>query len=442
LKSKLAYSVGAVAAALSSQAFAAYIIFFYVDIIKLPPYLAAIGMVIFAVWNAINDPIAGFVSDHTHSRWGRRIPYIAFGAIPLGLVYFLLWSPPFTGLNQVGLLFVYFVSTICLFDLFYSFTFINWSALYPEMFTTLKERSTVNALRQTFVFIGFIFGVALPPAIYSSFGWPAMGAIFGFIIAVCLLISLLGSREHIQYSREKQLALWPSIVATFKNRSFMTFVFANLFAQTAFLMVLASLPFFGKYILDVAPVDITVVLAIAFLIALPMLYVWRYVSVKLGAKKTFMAAVLVTGLSLLPLFLVRSIDEVMLPTIFIASGIAGILMMVDIILSDIIDEDELHTGTRREGMYFGIHAFILRFSLGLQGLVMAGVFIFTTYNPYVYTQTREFVTGLRWLIAGFPALALILSFVIISYYPLVGKTTFKKLHKDLEKLHDKKGVND
>ena len=138
---KFAYSFGAVATALSYQAFSTYIIFFYVDVVKLPPYLAAIAMMIYAVWNAINDPLAGYISDHTRSKWGRRIPYIAFGAIPFGLVYFLLWTPPFWDFTQVTLLFFYFLVFICLFDGFYTFTVLNWASLFPEMFSGLKERA-------------------------------------------------------------------------------------------------------------------------------------------------------------------------------------------------------------------------------------------------------------------------------------------------------------
>src|SRR3989339_979284 len=133
---KLAYSSGAVATALSYQAFTTYVIFFYVDGLKFPPYLAAIAILIYGIWNAINDPLMGYISDHTHSRWGRRVPYIAFGAIPFGLAYFLIWVPPFDSINQLGLLFTYFVLALCLFDGIYTMTVLNWAALFPEMFTT------------------------------------------------------------------------------------------------------------------------------------------------------------------------------------------------------------------------------------------------------------------------------------------------------------------
>ena len=220
---KLAYSFGAVATALSYQSFSTYIIFFYVDIMKLPVYLAGIAMLIYAVWNGLNDPLAGYLSDITRTRWGRRIPYLAAGAIPFGIIFFLLWVPPFGRIDQVSLLFLYFLFMICLFDGFYTVTILNWASLFPEMYPSLPERTQVNAYRQSFGMLGLLIGIALPPLIYGAWGWGWMGACFGALISVALLIALWGSHERKEFSRDRALPLFPAFKATFKNRSFMTF---------------------------------------------------------------------------------------------------------------------------------------------------------------------------------------------------------------------------
>jgi GPH family glycoside/pentoside/hexuronide:cation symporter len=438
---KLEYSFGAIATALSYQAFSTYIIFFYVDVVKLPAYLAAIGMLIYALWNAVNDPIAGFISDHTHTRWGRRIPYIAFGAIPFALIYFLIWTPPFTEYSQVFWLFLYFVGFICLFDGFYTVTILNWASLYPEMFQTLKERSEVNAYRQSFGMVGLVLGIAIPPLIYGTLGWGVMGAIFGVIIAVSLLIALRGSFEHKVYSQEKQLSLSKSFKATLKNRSFLTFVFANLFVQFTFTIILASIPFFAKYVLDEGAAGTAAILAAAFVTAIPMLYVWEKLTIKFGAKRCFMATMLLLASFLFPLFFVKTFLAAIINSMLIGIGLAGFILLADIIISDIIDEDETNTGTRREGMYFGANAFITRFAIGLEAFCMGIVFVVTSYNPYIFTQTREYLAGLRWLIAGFPMIAMLLAFVIMWFYPLSGKK-LDELRQKIADLHAKKGVKD
>ena len=437
---KLAYSFGAIATTLSYQAFATYIIFFYVDIVKLPAYLAAIAMMIYAVWNAINDPLVGYLSDHTHSKWGRRIPYIAFGAIPFGLVYFFLWIPPFTDIGQVIPLFLYFLFCICFFDGFYTITVLNWSSLYPEMFPSLKERSQVSAFRQTFGMLGLLLGIAVPPIIYGAVGWGMMGAIFGTIISFSLLISLWGSKEHAVYSKEKQLALWPSIKATFKNRSFLTFVFSNLFVQYTFIMVLASIPFFAKYVLDIGSYETAAILAAALVAAIPMLYLWEFFTNRFGAKECFMASIMLMGASLIPLFFVQTFLACLISAVFIGIGLAGFILIADIIISEVIDEDETKTGTRREGIYFGVNTFVARFAIALEAASMGLIFSLTGYNPYVYTQPASFLSGLRWLIAGFPLVALIFAFVILWFFPLSGRR-LEKMEANVEKIHIKKGVN-
>jgi len=413
---KLSYSFGAVATALSYQAFSTYIIFYYIDVMKLPAQLAALGMVIYGLWNAVNDPIFGFISDHTRSKWGRRIPYIALGAVPFGIAYYFLWVAPFADYTQTTQLFYYFVTMICLFDGFYTVTVLNWAALFPEMFPSLAERSEVNAYRQSFGMLGLILGIALPPVIYSNLGWHWMGAIFGSLISVSLLIALRGCRENMVFREKKQLALWPALKATFKNRSFLTFVFSNLFVQYTFTLILASIPFFAKYVLDVDPMQTMAIFGAAFLVAIPMLFVWSNLSVRFGAKRCFMTTILLLMLFLFPLFYVKTFLAALVASAFLGIGLAGFILIVDLLIAEVIDEDEVNTGTRREGMYFGMNAFVTRFAIGLEAFSMGAVFVFYNYNPFVFTQSQEFLKGLRLLIAGLPMIALSLAWLIILFY--------------------------
>jgi glycoside/pentoside/hexuronide:cation symporter, GPH family len=436
---KLAYSAGGLAQALSFQIFSTYVIFFYVDVMKLSPYLAGIGVMIYGVWNAVNDPLFGFLSDRTRSRWGRRVPYIAAAALPLGLVYFLLWVPPFRGLDQATLLFVYFVVMICLFDGFYSMAVVNWLALFPEMFPGIKERAQVNSYRQVFAMLGLLCGVLIPPLIYNSLGWGWMGAIFGLIVALALLIALWGSHERHGYDADRPLPFWPALKATLRNGSFLTFVSANLFIQYAFITILAAMPFFAKYVLKVGPEWTALILAAAFLTMIPMFFVWRRLTVRFGEKQCLLAAMALLAAALAPLFYVSDPLSVLALAVLIGAALAGFLQIIDILIADIIDEDETRTGVRREGAFFGMNAFLCRFAIGLEALSMSGVFILTGYNPYIYTQPREFQFGLRCLLAGLPIVALVLAMVIFIFYPLAGRK-LDELRARMAEMHRKKGV--
>ena len=417
---KLAYSCGALATAVPYQIFSTYVLFYYVDVLKLPVYLAGIGMLIFAFWNAVNDPLFGYLSDSTRSRWGRRRPYLAVGAIPLGLSFVALWFAPFTGLGEVNLLFAYFLIAICLFDGIYSLTAINWSALFPEMFRTLAERAQVNAFRQSISLVGLLIGITVPPLIYSVYGWGVMGLVFGLITVLAVLAALAGSFERPEEQAAKPLGLWTSLKTTFQDRSFLIFVLANFFVQYSFITILASLPFFAKYVLQAGPEEVTSILAAAFLTAVPMLFVWRSLTTRWGAKYCFMASMLCLALALLPLFFVATVGQAVIAACFIGGALAGFVLIADLLISDIIDEDAVRTGTRRSGIFFGMNAFITRFAIALETFSLSTIFILSGYSPYIFTQPRSFAIGLRWLLAGCPSLALLLAFVIMSRYPLAG----------------------
>lgn len=437
---KLAYSLSAFAAALAYQSFAIYLIFFYVDVMKLPPSLAAIGMMIFGVWNAINDPLFGFISDHTRTRWGRRIPYIAFGLLPFGLCYFLLWIPGFRELNQSFQLFLYFLAVICLFDGFYSMIAINLSALYPEMFNNLKERAEVNSMRQAFWMVGIGVGMIFPPLIYSRWGWWWLGVIFAPIITLCFLVALWGCRENLVYSQEPQPGFVDSIRATFKNYPFWLFATADLLTQYALTMVLASFPFYSKYVLQLKTEQTVSFMALAFLAAILSLQIWRRLLLRYGTRRCWWVALLLLMVALFPCLFAQDLNPILISVFLIGIGLGGVLLLEDILLSDIIDADEIITGKRREGAYFGINNFVNRMAILLEAVSFGGVFMLTGYNRFIFSQPREFIFGLRLLIAAFPIVALLLAFVLVFFYPLYGKK-LEEMNIKLLEIHRQKGVN-
>ena len=413
---KIGYSIGALALGFAAQVFSAYVIFFYVDVNKLPVYLAGTAMLIYAGWNAASHPLAGFLSDWTRSRRGRRRSYLAAALLPFGLVFYLLWVPPFLGLEQYKFLFAYFLLMICLFDGLYAVIGINWSSLFPEMFRSLKERLEVNSYRQTFGLLGLMFGLALPPLFYGVWGWGWLGALGGLAIMLGLLLVLFASGERQESGREKRLPLRQALKATLTNGSFLIFAAANFFVQFSLLTLLAAIPFFAKYVISANTQLVAVVLAAACCSAVIALFLWRLLAVRIGAKRVFLSALLLLAAVLQPLFLITSPGLILLDALLIGAALAGYLLAGDVLIAEIIDEDETRTGERREGAYFGTNTLISRLAAGLQAVGLSVVFVFCGYNPYVYTQPRGFETGLRLLIAGLPAAALLLGALIFLFW--------------------------
>ena len=414
------YCLGSFTAALLGQAFSSWAQLYYVDVLKLPLVLYGTGMTIYGIWNAINDPLAGQWSDRTRTRWGRRIPFILFGTIPFCAIFVLVWTVPQSVQASTSSLFAYFLGIAFLFDGLFTVVILNWTALFPEMYPSLGERSSVSATRQALAIVGMIVGMALPPTIRDLVGWAGMGIIFGALGLAAMFLSLLGSKERPEFSAEQGLPIAEAFKYTFVNRSFLTFVIMNLFVQFTFVLLPATLPFFCKYVLGLSDAQNTLVLAPIFIVALPMVWVWGRVTNRLGPRRASMLAVAVFAISLAPFAFVNSLATVMIATAFTGVGLAGVLVLVDVLIADVIDEDEINTGARREGAYFGANAFVMRFSVSLEAIAFSVVMGTHGYNPLLDVQPASVAPGLRFLMTIVPLVSLAIAMIALYLYPIDG----------------------
>ncbi|MCL5677131.1 MAG: MFS transporter [Firmicutes bacterium] len=413
------YSMGNLSSGLAGQAVGTFAIFYYTDRLHVPVELISLAMVLYGIWNAINDPLFGQISDRTRTRWGRRIPYVRFLSLPLAVAFALLWMPPFRAGSAMPL-FWYYIVMMFLFDSLFTFVILNWTALFPEMYSSLEERTRVSAWRQVLGIVGMVLGIAVPPLIYGTLGWPAMGLIFGVFIALGLMLSLAGSHENPEFAAEPALPFGQALKATFANWSFLSYVLASMMIQFTFTMLTATLPFYAKYVLGVSEAQTSLLLGAIFAVALPMIYVWSRLTTRYGARRALILAVLAYGLLLIPLLFVHNLLQAVLTTALLGIGIAGILLLLDVLIADVIDEDELKTGVRREGMYFGVNGFLIRLGISLQAVMMGFVLKRTGYNPALAMQPAAAVWGLRVLVGVIPIVGLLIALALLRAYPLDG----------------------
>jgi GPH family glycoside/pentoside/hexuronide:cation symporter len=455
-KQKLAYSLGSLGTALSLQVFVGYIQFLYIDIFGLSAGLIGAGWALYGLWNAVNDPLAGQWSDQTRTRWGRRIPWIVGLALPLAVCFAFLWLPPAGWLGSAGRvapalcdgsaasflraecalfavsspLFLYFMGMVLVFDLLWTIVVLNWTALYPEMYPGESERAEVSAYRQVFGLIGALVGTAAPPLIVGL-TWPGdkrllMAVTFAAITGATLFISVWGAKEKPEFS-ENSLPLIPALKATFASRAFRWYVLGNLFNQFAFQMLTVTWPFYSKYVLQITAGQQSLFLAVVFVGAIPFLALWTWLVNRLGSRNALILSNLVFAVGVTPLLVVQQFGWALAAGGVMAVGLAGLLMIPDINLADVIDEDELATGVRREGMYFGMNGFLIRFAFTLQGLLTGAVLTATHYinppDPNVFTpQPLSALWGLRGLMAFGPVVGSLLCAWAMWVYPLHSHT--------------------
>ena len=451
------YSSGSLATAVSYQAFATYIQFLYIDTFGLKAAWVGIVWSIYGLWNAINDPLAGYLSDRTHTRWGRRIPWIAGLFIPLSVTFYFLWVPPGPMLEMPGVpLLLYFLFFVLVFDLLWTLVVMNWTALFPEMVPDEKMRAGVSAYRQVFSLIGLLIGVALPPIIAGE-DWGSASSVallIAVVTAVFFGLSLLGSRERPEFQEDEPLGFRDSIRATMTNKNFLFFLATNLMVQFVFLALTSTVPFYAKYVLDIQS-DVTVagvtldvglqnslLLGVAFIVALPAMSLWTAVSRRTGSWHALRICCLTSAASLLLFFLPSTFYGGVAATAVFGLSFAGLLMLTDLLIADMVDADELDTGARREGLYFGMNGFIIRFAFTIQGIITATILTMSGYiaptDAVLYpAQPAAAVLGFRVMIAGIPALAMVAAYFLLKGYKLHGER-LEEVQAQVTALHAKK----
>ncbi|MFC7878125.1 MFS transporter [Isoptericola sp. NPDC057391] len=415
----VAYGASAFPANLMLQTFSAFVVFFYVDHLGVPAGWVAGAMVAHGVLNAVLNPVVGAASDRRRTRWGRRVPWIVLGVVPLVVSFALVWAPP--PLPPAGLV-VWFLLVVAVFDVAYVAVVLNVSALFPEIFRTTAERARGNSPRQLFALVGMILGTAGAPLLYDTIGWAGMGVALAVVCAGFFAWSLLGMVERdadaAVRARESAVGLRDQLRYTFANRAFVTYVLGSLLLQSTTAVLPAGVPFYVKYTVGGTDADATLLLAPIFVAAIPAIWGWSWVVRRLGPRTTMLAVVAVYGLATCLYLLPTTVLGAAAAGLAVGLGVAGLMQVLEVALGQVIDDDQRRTGLRREGMYFGANGFVVRGSVVVQAVVVAGVLAASGYVEGAATQVPQVATGIRLLIGGVPVVLALLAFVCFWLYPL------------------------
>ena len=394
---------------------------YYVDHLKVDPVKFAALMSAFAFYNAIDNPLIGYMSDRTRTRWGRRIPYLLFAALPSLVCLALLFNAPFDALHDQTALLWYFGVLWVLWETTGTMTGSGYLSLLPEMFRTYPERTDVAVKMNVVQVVGLLIGLALPPLLAAKIGWGAMALLFA-LIAAAAIYGGVGALFEQPRPAAPALPLWSALRSTFTNRSFLTVVTAQTMRFVATGALAAGMGFFVKYSLGLeGGLNTTLLLAAAFVTAGACLWPWRqFVAQRYGARTTLLLAFLISGLAVVPLLFVQTFTAALAVTVLFGVGLSGMILMGDVIMGDVIDEDELRTGQRREGSYYGLAGLITT----LSGAVVAAAFGWVSqrygYDPKLAVQPASVAEGFRLFMTVPALLGCALAVALLLLYPLHG----------------------
>ncbi len=328
----------------------------------------ALMLAIYAFIDAADNPIYGFLSDRTRSRWGRRRPWltIATPLLVIGLIFF--YNPPAFLAGQS--LVVYFMLFYMLTGTLDSVLNANYAALFPELFRGDENRAKTNALRQAFQLVAMIISIALTPLVTSKLGYGLTSILYGLLAGAAILYMTFTSREVAIGAEEPKPELLSSLWALFKNLKFWVAGVAGAFYSAAMSLSLAAMPFFIKYTLRLPDSQTFLVMAPVLLVAIACVAIWVQLVKKFGLMRIWRISLLALAMTYIPLYFAKDLSIAVLGSALLGLAYAGVLTTNDLIGAKIMDEDTQKYGLRREGIISNAMGFMNR----LNGLFTGAAF--------------------------------------------------------------------
>jgi len=419
---KLIYGVGDVGNAVANSAIQFFLMIFYTDAALVAPALAGSALLVGKIWDAVNDPLFGWVSDRTTSRFGKRRVYMIFGALPLAVAIALLWFVP-AGLSDTWV-FVWIAFSFMLFDTMWTLTNVPYYALTAELTDDYDERASLTAFRMVLGVPAYIVGAALTPAIVGLFatkraGYGAIGIIYGALAALVLLIAAAGLRERKRVSESRcQTPPFRTFLGAFRNRPFVRLMGAYLTANSAFALLKTMMAYFLTYQLGMED-QVPVVMLLMLVFVGLSLFPWKMVSDRWNKGPAYALGLTIGGLAVAFTFLLP--HE---PTgwVYPIAAVAGIGFSVNWVfpwamVPDVVEYDRLETGEHRGGMYYGVWGLAVKVSEAL-GITASGwVLQLFGYVPNVEQSARTLL-GIRLFFGPVPALFFALALPLLIWYPI------------------------
>lgn len=461
LSTQLAYGAGDLGPAITANLLAFFLLYFFTNVAGLNAGLAGSVLLIGKVWDAVNDPIVGMLSDRTRSgRWGRRYPWILWGAIPFGITFLMQWAVPRFGdgaANQWGL-FAYYVVVAILFNTCYTAVNLPYTALTPELTQDYNERTRLNSFRFAFSIGGSILSLLLAQVIFKltpdleqQYLW--LGGICALLSTVPLFWCVFGTYDRTMamtklnpQSQEAQLPFLTQLKIVFSNRPFL-YVIGIYFCSWLAVQVTASIiPYFVVNCMGAESHFITVLLAVQGT-ALLMLFVWQRVSDRAGKKAVYFMGMAVWIVAQAGLYFLQpgQIALMYLLAVMAGVGVSTAYLIPWSMVPDVIELDELQTGQRREGVFYAFMVLLQKLGLAVglfllgQGLAFSG---FRERPPggEIPDQPASALDAIRVAIGPLPTVVLIAGLFLAYFYPLTREVHAEILLK-LQERRQQKGVD-
>jgi len=441
MKTKFVYGIGDWGTSAATAARNLFWLFFLVSVVGFSAQIAGAVILVGRGWGAINDPLVGMLSDRLQTRWGRRRPLLLYGAAPFGLFFFLLFVVPPVQ-SEVALA-VYYGLVYLLFDTIYTVINVPYSALIAELTEDYDQRSSLAGWRIAIAILASLIasstfklmaedgiGAGLADTMGMTealrVGYAVTAAIWGITFAIPPLILFFSIREPQRVPPDtSRWHPWQTFKEVFSNRPFRLGAIVYLLSFSTADVVVTVLVWFLVFYVQVPrgfdSLAIGLVLGLAF-VTMPLTVRMMY---RFGKRNTYIAAMSVFAVVLF--FLSQAppggLAHILIAAIFAGFGFGATQVVPWAMVADSVEEDELKTGKRREGIYAGYLVFFRKLATALSIFAVTRILASTgfqagTTGSFYIEQPPSALMALRLLVGVIPALMLFLAILVAFRYPL------------------------
>ncbi len=442
---KIAYGAGDLGTAIIAAVNGFFLSAFLLDVAGIRPGAVGIIFLVSQVWDAITDPFIGSLSDRTRTRWGSKRPWLLFGAVPLALAFFLHWQVPALGDDAK---FWYYLIVALLLKTAYTVVNVPYAAMTPTLTQDYDERTRLNTFRFSFSILGGLMAVVMQPILVSTAGDDVIlgHAITAGVWAVFIIVATLScftfTREQIQpeVDEKNRPGFWEGLRVAAQNRPFLHVMGIYLFAWASLQFVQNNLLLYMRYWANAEDI-FTFLVLILQVTAFVFLGVWARVSERIGKKETFIIGTLFWIGALVALYFV---PQGQTTPYFILTFVAGMGTSVAYLipwsmLPDVVEYDELQTGKRHDGLYYGMFVFLqklgISIALALNGFALeAAGYLNPEEAGEIISQPDSVLSTLRIIVSIVPIIILVASLPVAYFYPIT-RERYAEIRKALDEKH-------
>ena len=429
---RLSFGVGSLGQATILNSTSVLLLFFMTNLLGIRPSVGGALLFISKLVDVLSNPVIGMLSDRTHTRIGRRRPYLLGGGFLMFVTFIMVFTIPAFESEVVTA--GYLLALMLLLSMAYATFTVPYLAVAAEATRTYDERTSIMAYRVVFILLGTLVGTTVAPAIATPSGvgtresFATMAWVLGAVILIASLLCFWGTRKATFYNPDAESpGLVRQLGIAWENRPFVTLATAKLLQLIGVASVITCALYLTRYVLDISGIRVALFFLTMTASSALVVPVWWWLARRIGKKTAYISAVTVyalTGLTWLAAGpVVTQLDMLLVYARAVLLGVSsgGLILLGVSMLPDTIEYDRLISGARREGIFTGIWSAVEKGATAIGGLLIGLVLDlmgFVKSTGELVAQPDSAVTGIIIGAAVLPAVFMLASLPLLFRYPL------------------------